>query len=209
MANVFVQCGLRGRLEYDYLTFENWHHHAYRSLHSGNKFSITPELFEVNEHYHVVGVCMDPVIEDIRGKYADNPLIHLFHNVIWHEDVDEFAHEYYTAMPEYGSINTNAGGEPSVCPAITLNTLFQKIRSIPGLEASKIRVLHMNIEKSELNALKGIDWDTFTPPDVMRISTHSPEIRHFVISTLLERGYNLEPCFYDGQEYLTFKKLPN
>ena len=203
--NVFVQCGLRGRLEYAYLAEDNFLFEAYQCLYRGIKWYTPIELLAVHQPYHVVGVCMDPAIKEAAERHRENPRIHFIHGMLWHEDVDTFEHNYYTAIQEYKH-PANAEGEKSICPAVTLNTLSQKIREIPGLAQANIKGLHMNIEKSEKNALMGIDWDTYDAPDVIRTSMHDGEIKEICTSILESQGYISVPHPSDFQEYTTFIK---
>ena len=203
--NVFVQCGLRGRLEYAYLAEDNFLFEAYQCLYRGVKWYTPIELLAVHKPYQVIGVCMDPTIQEAAERHRENPRIHFIHSMLWHEDVETFEHNYYTAIDEYEH-DANAQGERSICPAVTLNTLFRQIREIPGLAQANIKGLHMNIEKSEKNALMGTDWDTFDAPDVMRISMHGGEIKEICTSILEAQGYICEPHPYDFEEYTTFIK---
>ena len=197
--NVFVQCGLRNRLDYAYLAKENFKFVAYQNLYRHTKWFVAPEVLNVDEPYHVIGVCQNPLIEKLINYYRDNPRIHLFYNTIWHEDVE------FVDSDKFFSDFDDANPQPT-CPAISLNTLVDKIRNIPGLEYSRIKCIHMNIEGSEREALQGVDWESFTPPDVFRMEIHSDEIGKTCASILESKNYILEEETFGYKNYMMFIK---
>ena len=207
--NVFVQCGLNRTLEYAYLASINFKKEAYKS--EGTKYYTPSILLDVSSPYIVIGVDMNAKKNAaLREHHKTNPRIHIWDYALWHEDIESFtAHGEYAVISEY--MGPDEESDTSVISAITLNTLFSKISEIPGLYDPKIRCLHMNIESSEMNALRGIDWKKFPYPDVIRVSTshyHNPDIdaesHRYCKEILQEYGYDLRIDPRDRNEYSNY-----
>ena len=194
MKNVFVQCGLNWTLEYHILANPDFKIRAYEVEHT--KYYVPSILLDTDSQYTVIGVDMHRDKNQIlRDKFQENPRIHIWDYAIWHEDVEEFTtHGEFSVVPEYMAEYE----EPMIgtVPAVTLSTLFEKVYSLEDHQEAKIRGLHLNIESSEMNALQGIDWDTFPYPEVIRISTshwHNVDIdaksREYCVDVLQSHGY--------------------
>lgn len=197
MKNVFIHCGLNHTLEYHILSQPDFKKRAYEKEHT--KYYVPSILLESDAPYTVIGVDMHrKKNEQLRDMYQDNPRIHIWDYAIWHEDVEEFTtHGEYSVIPEYmGEDEAQLMGS---VPAITLSTLFDKVYAIEGHADAKIRGLHLNIESSEMNALQGIDWNSFPYPEVIRVSTshwHNLDVdkksRKYCLETLQCHGYEFK-----------------
>lgn len=196
MTNVFVQCGLNQTLEYNILAADNFKQEAYKVEHT--KYYVPSILLDSDSPYTVIGVDMNREKNDIlREQYRNNSRIHIWNYVLWHEDVENFTtHGEFGVIPEY--MGPDEKSLAALVPAITLNALFSKVYELPNHHDAKIRCLHLNIESSEMNALQGVDWETFPYPDVIRVSTshwHNADIdtrsRKYCVGILQNHGYEL------------------
>lgn len=197
MTNVFVQCGLNHTLEYNILAADNFRQEAYKVEHT--KYYVPSILLDSDAPYTVIGVDMNREKNDIlREKYRNTPHIHIWDYALWHEDVESFTtHGEFGVIPEY--MDPDERSRIATVPAITLNTLFSKVYELPNHRDAKIRGLHLNIESSEMNTLRGVDWGTFSYPDIIRIATshwHNADIdaqsRKYCTETLHNHGYELK-----------------
>lgn len=217
MTNGFVQCGLNHTLEYGILAIDNFRQEAYKVEHT--KYYVPSMLLDSDFPYTVIGVDMNREKNDmLRQKYRNNPRIHIWDYALWHEDVESFTtHGEFAVIPEY--MGPDEDISIASVPAITLNTLFSKVYELPNHGDAKIRCLHLNIESSEMNALQGVDWETFPYPDVIRIATshwHDADIdaqsRKYCTEILHNHGYELkadprdrtENSNYTDHEFATF-----
>jgi hypothetical protein len=209
VANIFVQIGLNDHLDFHYLA-NPYFKTQWENLER-KKFRCHESLLDVSEPYHVVGVdIQSDKNKRIREKHADNPRIHIFDNAIWCEDITELPHGTTAMTDDYHGSRTNFSYS-RISEAITLQTLFSRIHQIPGLEEGVIRCVHTNIEYAEIDMIKGINWDTFEKPDVMRIATRhgrNPELdaagHAYCLRVLHENGYMRDDTKFDKEEYVTF-----
>ena len=207
--NVFVQCGLNRTLEYAYLATDNFKEEAYKN--EGTKYYTPSILLDVGSPYTVIGVDMNGKKNAaLRERHKTNPRIHIWDYALWDEDIESFTtHGEYAVIPEY--MGPDEESDTAAISAITLNTLFSKISEIPGLYDLKIRCLHMNIESSEMNVLRGVDWKTFPYPDVIRVSTnhyHNADIdaesSKYCAKALQDHGYALRTDPRDRNEFSNY-----
>ena len=211
MKNVFIQIGLNAALEYNYLAADDF---LQRAENVKGKFQAHALLLrQVKTPYHVIGVDIQTERnEKLRDRFRSNRRIHILDYAVWSENVSQLAcgrttitkaQHGYTGRPEFTVAYQSE--------AITLQRLFEIVRGLVG--DSQVRCVHMNIEGAEIDVLRGIDWDTFEKPDILRIAvqhgrnkaidTESPA---YCTDVLLAGGYRLENQPFDGQEYLTFMR---
>ncbi len=224
--NVFIQCGLNTAFEYAFLAAPDFKVQAIEKKRVESKYYCPMTLLSSEKPYTVIGIDFNKQRNEVlRRHYQDNPCIHIWDYVIWHEDLKNFKHSGSEAVEEYTVEymrktndfihpvdETPPGAKNGWKDAITLNTLFSKIFDIKGLANANIRGMHLNIESSEYNALKGIDWETFPYPEIMRIATRhgakkSPKIHDYCMRTMQEHGYVIYPDHRDKREFFTFFRL--
>jgi len=210
MKNVFVQLGINSKLEYACLAYPDFKERA-AATSDTNRY-VPEELLAVERPYTVIGVDMNRLAnEHVRQKYKDIPNIHIWDYCLWHENIENFEHGNYVAvdqyLPEGVSHDRKAQGT-----AITMMTLIEKIKQLPGHQDAVIQGLHVNIEGSEYNLLIGIDWLCFHPRWI-RIGVNHYKAVHksinqkspiYVKDTLLANGYTHIPDPRDTDEFLTF-----
>ena len=209
MKNVFVQLGINSKLEYDYLAYPDFKERAKTS--SDTKYYVPEALIDVESPYAVIGVDMNKwANEKVRQRYKDIPNIHIWDYCIWHENIENFEHGNYVAVDAY--LPEGATHDKERGTAITMMTLIEKIKQIPGHQDVLFQGLHVNIEGSEYNLLQGINWSSFRPRWV-RIGVNHYKAVHesinqkspgYVKDLLLGKGYIHVPDPRDTDEFLTF-----
>ena len=134
MTNIVVQIGLNGRLELDYLALPRFRVISEALESACHKYVVPKFILDaigIGEQLHVVGVEMHPVqIERLKAQYKDIRNIHFLHRVLHSENAKAFPHFSYCI----GDHRNNKEGEKYVSPAVTIETLFDEILALEGLE---------------------------------------------------------------------------
>ena len=214
--NVFIQIGLNKSFEYAFLADPDFAQVALEDDIVNSKYYCPKILLEASEPYTVVGIDMNPDKNKILRETYTPPNLHIWDYVIWHEDVKEFSCGDYVASDDYLPEGKKHGWQFKV-PAITFTSLVEKIKELPDHADAVIKGVHVNIEGSEVNLLRGLDWsDIGEKPVVFRVAVNHyvsvrPDVNKrspgIVSDLMVQNGYYQRTDERDQDEFLSFYRI--
>ena len=207
---VFIQLGLNLSIEYAFLAKPNFKEIAGQLAYS--KFYVPDVLLNVSQPYTVIAVDMNPDKNTaLRERHKDIPNLHIWDYVLWHTDIERFEHGDYLSADEF----LPEGKEHAwkfIGEAITIETLQQKIKALPGHEGCKVVGLHANIEGAEKYILDDKTLRNFRPWVIRVGVNHYDSVKQdindenlvFVQQQMEKNAYIHIKNPRDSDEYLTF-----
>ena len=207
---VFIQIGLNQSIEYAFLAKLNFKEIAAQLADS--KFYVPDVLLNVRQPHTVIAIDMNPDSNaQLREKYKDIPNLHIWDYVLWHTDIEKFEHGDYIAADEF----LPEGKEHAwkfIGEAITIETLCQKIKALPGHEECKVVGLHANIEGAEKYLLEGETLRHFRPWVIRVGVNHYDSVKQdineenpvFIRQQMEKNAYIHIKDPRDSDEYFTF-----